>query len=40
MIYFNKPALTFNMTILINLSPKRPSPKSHIPRPRAEENRR
>jgi len=30
MIYFNNPASTFNITILINLSPKRPAPKSHV----------
>jgi len=36
MIYFNNPASTFNITILINLSPKQPvpkwlAPKSHVP---------
>jgi len=34
MIYFNNPASIFNITILINLSPKWPVPKqqSHTPR--------
>jgi len=36
MIYFNNPASTFNITILINSGPKRPAskrptPKSHVP---------
>ena len=31
MIYFNNPAFTFNILILINLSSKRPAPKSHVP---------
>jgi len=31
MIYFYNPATTFNITILINLAPKRPMPKSHVP---------
>ena len=31
MIYFNNPASTFDITILILLSPKRPSPKRHVP---------
>src|SRR6218665_2977724 len=30
MIYFNNIASTFNITILINLSPKRPAPTSHV----------
>jgi len=30
-IYFNNPASTFNITIFINLLPRRPSPKSHLP---------
>ena len=44
MTYFNNPASTLNITILINLLPKRPapkrrSPKSHVPKivgPRAK----
>src|SRR6218665_2728420 len=31
MISFNNPASTFNITTLINLSPKPPAPKSHVP---------
>jgi len=35
MIYFYNPASTFNklITILINLAPKRPAPKGHVPVP-------
>jgi len=32
MIYFNNPASTFNITILINLLPKRPAPKQLLPK--------